>query len=113
MPIRKQTRRTSAKRILIKTKNSMSNPIEEIILQGASGKKYLFLVYPLGNPLPSSGGIYFISNRSEKGIHSPIYIGESSNLLERFQNHHKAECFEKKGANCLSIYPDNSEFSES
>lgn len=84
-----------------------------LTLTGASGKKYKFNVYPYDTDFKSIGGVYYISKRTEKndgsGTHSKIYIGQTGDLSERFDNHHKEICFQKHGANCKSIHAEASE----
>ena len=82
--------------------------IGTITLTGASGTVYDFNVYPYDTKFNSIGAVYYVSKRTEKkdgtGSHTKIYIGQSGDLSERFDNHHKELCFEKKNANCISIY---------
>lgn len=91
----------------------MSSKIGTLILKGASGTEYKFLVYPIGTSFKSIGGVYYISKRTKKsdgvgGTHSQVYIGETGDLSERFDNHHKADCFVKNNANCISVHTNNS-----
>lgn len=86
----------------------MSSKIGTLELLGASGQKYTFSIYPIGINFKAVGGIYYISRRADKGNHSSIYIGETGDLSERFDNHHKSDCFEKYKANCISVYANDS-----
>jgi hypothetical protein len=82
-------------------------------LTGQSGQKYQFDVYPLTTTFKAVGAVYYISKRTPKqdggGDHSKIYIGQTGDLSDRFDNHHKADCFEKRGANCISVHTDDDE----
>ena len=82
-------------------------------LTGASGNKYEFNVYPLGTEFNVIGAVYYVSKRTVKadggGEHSKIYIGQTSDMSERFDNHHKADCFNRYGANCLSTHREDNE----
>jgi len=81
-----------------------------ITLTGISGKKYDFNVYPFNTEFNLIGAIYYISKRTEKqdggGSHSQIYIGHTSDMSERLDDHHKASCFKSNNANCISIYKE-------
>jgi len=84
--------------------------IATLALTGALGIKYAFDVYPYGTEFKAIGAVYYISKRTEKvdgtGSHDKIYIGETEDLSERFDNHHKEPCFKMHNANCISIYEE-------
>ena len=70
---------------------------ETIIFSGISGTKYEYIAYPIDSnfkPLPAN---YIFAKRSDFGFH-PIYIGETSDLSTRFDNHHKLPLAELHGA---------------
>ena len=87
--------------------------IGTLTLTGASGTKYTFNVYPYDTEFKAIGAVYYISKRTEKtdgsGSHAEIYIGETGDLSERFDNHHKEPCFKKHNANCISIHQESNE----
>ena len=68
-----------------------------ITLKGQSGADYEFDVYTWGADFNNVGAVYYISNRyvdSDSGwTHTDIYIGQTGDLSDRFDNHHKAQCF--------------------
>ncbi len=82
-----------------------------LILTGASLTKYDFDVDPGGKNLPAVAGVYYVSARTEKEeggyLHNYIYIGESENVAERFNGHHKEDCFTQHNANCVNVHPDD------
>ncbi|MEW8089596.1 MAG: GIY-YIG nuclease family protein [Candidatus Thiodiazotropha endolucinida] len=83
-------------------------------LTGASGQQYNFNVYSIDTEFQSLGAVYYVSRRTmanQKGSHTEVYIGQSGDISERFENHHKAYCFHQHGANCISIHADDNEFS--
>lgn len=87
--------------------------IGTLTLIGDSGAKYEFNVYPYGTKFKAIGAVYYISKRTEKadgtGSHDKIYIGETGDLSERFDNHHKEPCFKMHNANCISIHQESNE----
>ena len=84
-----------------------------LILKGALGIEYTLDVYPYGTIFDAIGTVYYISGRTEKadgtGSHDQIYIGETEDLSERFDNHHKETCFKMYSANCINIYEESDE----
>jgi hypothetical protein len=82
-------------------------------LTGQSGTIYAFQVYPLGTPFKEVGGVYVISRRTAKadggGNHDIYYVGQTSTLAERFNDHHKAEHWERREANCISVFVEENE----
>ena len=82
-------------------------------LTGQSGQDYNFDVYAWGSQFTAVGAVYYISKRTEKsdgtGSHDKIYVGQTSDLSERFDNHHKANCFQRNNVNAISLYLENNE----
>ena len=64
---------------------------------GASGKKYKYGIFDLGTEFSKMDGNYIFA-REANGRHSPIYVGETGDLSERFDNHHKMPCIKRGGA---------------
>lgn len=85
--------------------------IANLSLTGESGNKYQFSVYPFDTNFKSVGAVYAITRRTVKadgnGDHAVIYIGETEDLGDRFDNHHKAGCFDRHNANCICIHRDD------
>ena len=84
-----------------------------VTFTGESGKKYEFTAYSFDTEFNKSGGVYFITKRSsnDEGGHSHtrIYVGQTGDLSERFDDHHKAECFSSNSANCKCIFGESNE----
>ena len=82
-------------------------------LTGASGKKYTFYVYPYGQTFKAVGGVYAITratpNPKGGNLHKIIYVGHSGNLSERFDDHHKEDCFKRNQANQHCVLVEESE----
>lgn len=83
--------------------------ISTLSLKGASGRQYEFDVYPLDTEFNSVGAVYAITKRDASRNHTVIYIGQTDDLSERFDNHHKASCFYRHSANCVCIRAENNE----
>jgi hypothetical protein len=65
---------------------------------GQSGRSYRHWIYPLGSPLVAKAGNYVFAKETTPGNWRPIYFGETKNLSERFDYHHKIECARGNGA---------------
>jgi hypothetical protein len=87
--------------------------IADADFEGDSGSKYSFIVYPFGQAFKAVGGVYIVTKRTVKsdggGSHDFIYIGQTGDLSARFDDHHKAECFKKYGANCICVHVSSDE----
>ena len=84
-----------------------------ITFKGKSGNEYSFNAYPIDTEFKAIGTVYFITKRTEKadgtGTHTRIYVGQTEDLSERFDNHHKQDCFDRNNANCICIYSESDE----
>ena len=89
--------------------------IGAIKLTGWSGMEYNFEVYSLDTSFESVGAVYAITKRTARidgsGTHDIVYIGQTGDLSERFDDHHQADCFKRHMANCVSIHLDDNETS--
>ena len=86
-------------------------PISTLTLTGKSGRQYEFKCYPIGTEFRPVAAVYAVTKRKTDRTHTVIYVGQTSNLPERFDDHHKAACFSGHGANCICIHRDNNESS--
>ena len=84
-----------------------------LTLKGASGQTYDFTTYSYDETFNAVGAVYEITRRQKKLTgnygHTPIYIGETSNLSTRFDDHHKEWCFTEHNANCKCVHLDADE----
>jgi len=78
------------------------------VLTGASGKKYTFYVYPWGTEFKAVGGVYAVL-KNNGSTNSVIYIGQTGDLSERFDNHHKKDCFRRHGATHIAAFVEGNE----
>lgn len=73
-----------------------------ITFVGKSGTKYDFKYYDFSGEWNNVAGIYVVGKYDKTANQiSPLYVGETDNLQERFSNHHKQDCFDKNKANVL------------
>lgn len=84
-----------------------------ITIQGMSGTNYIFNVYgftkfsDLLDAFKSISALYAFTKRFPKGVsftHDLIYVGETGDLSNRFNNHPKKNCIMRGNANCICIH---------
>jgi hypothetical protein len=71
---------------------------------GASGKKYRHWIYPLTTSFKAMPGSYIFAKEISPRRWSPVYIGETINLSERFDNHHRMACVKENGATHIHVH---------
>lgn len=85
----------------------------ELTLTGKSGTKYTFEVHSLDTSFRPVAAVYAITKRTPKpdgsGTHDVIYIGQTGELSDRFDSHHKASCFKSHQATSACIHQDTNE----
>ena len=70
---------------------------------GASGQKYRYWVYMLGSRFERAPGNY-IFTRAEAGGMTPVHIGETADLRERFEGHHMMPCIRRNRATHICVH---------
>lgn len=76
---------------------------------GQSGKEYKYWIYDIGTTFTKAPGNYIFARKTETGTFSPIYMGQTEDLSERFDNHHKMPCIKKNGATHIHIHRNDNE----
>ena len=66
--------------------------------KGVSGRAYRYWIYPIGASLKAAAGNYVFARRNHLGQWVPVYIGQTGDLAERFDQHHKTPCILRSGA---------------
>ena len=69
-----------------------------IYWEGQAGNTYKYWIYPLGTTFDAAPGNYIFAKETEPRRFWPIYIGQTENLAESFEDHHKKECVKNNGA---------------
>lgn len=82
-------------------------------LVGASGRRYTFYVYPWGTLFKPQGGVYAVTravaNQTGGNNHTILYVGQTGDLSERFDQHHKEPCFRRNAATHLCVTTEANE----
>ena len=77
--------------------------VDTITAKGASGASYSFDVYPWGTNFKALGAVYLVLKKSSDGRYTILYVGQTGDLSERFDDHHKAACFNQNGKTHIGI----------
>lgn len=75
---------------------------------GNSGKQYKYWIYKLSRNFAKEPGNYIFAIETEPGLWVPVYIGQTEDLSERFEDHHKAACISRNGATHIHANTNNS-----
>ena len=70
------------------------------------GKNYTFNVYSTDTSFIDVSAVYLFTKRtvsSGKGSHSPLYVGETTELGSRIQSHEKWDCVNAHGCNRICV----------
>lgn len=81
---------------------------DRVTVTGQSGTRYDFDVYPWGTSFNPVGGLYLVLKK-QIGNYGILYIGQTGNLSERFENHHQAPCFNRNGKTHVAVRSEGSE----
>lgn len=71
---------------------------------GQTGRKYTYYIYPIGTEFKPEPGNYIFARESSLGEFTPVYIGETGDLSERFDNHHKMPCIRRAWATHIHVH---------
>lgn len=77
---------------------------ERAIWEGRDGKAYTYFRLSLDDGIKPKPGNYIMVRREPDGGFTPLYIGETNNLLNRLANHEQWACALEKGMNELHVH---------
>ena len=89
--------------------------IGTVVFSGKSGEKYRFETWPLETRFKPSPAVYFVTRREitpgvfNRAGHEHMYLGHTPDLSAPLGTAAQLAWFEKNGANCVCIYPAESE----
>lgn len=80
------------------------NDAPTIIWDGKSGNNYKYWIHVIEVEFKASPGNYVFAKKTLDGRFRPIYVGETGDLSERFDNHHKMGCIKNAGATHICVH---------
>lgn len=81
----------------------------EITWLGKSGRSYEYEIWSLSETHKAVPANYIFVKQTEVNRYAPIYIGETGDISERFDNHHKMACIRREGATHLCTHGSSSD----
>lgn len=78
-------------------------PDPDFIWKSRSGRAYSYKKYPIGTNFRAVPGNYIFA-KVVNGSWSPIYIGETGDLSDRFADHHQLLCIKSNGATHIFVH---------
>ena len=71
---------------------------------GKSGREYRYWIYEIGTTINKNPGNYIFTKEVKPDEWSPVYIGQTADLSERFESHHKMPCIKQRGGTHIRIH---------
>ena len=65
---------------------------------GQSGTTYTYQIYDIGTTFTATPANYIFAKETKPRTWEAVYIGQTGNLSERFDDHHKMPCIRRNGA---------------
>jgi hypothetical protein len=81
--------------------------IGDINWYGKSGTKYMYEIYLIGTKFTAVPGNYVFA-RLDNGTYYAVYAGQTGDLSERFDNHHKMPCIKANKATRICVHSSSS-----
>jgi len=72
--------------------------------EGTSGKKYKYWIYKIDTTFEAVAGNYVFARNIDQKYWQPVYIGQTSDLSERFDDHHKMPCIKQEEATHIHVH---------
>jgi hypothetical protein len=88
---------------------STTTSVPTLSLRGKSGASYGFNVYSINTEFNFVPAVYGVTRRDAQGNHTVIYVGQTGDMSERMDQHHKWDCFTRNKANCICVHQQKSE----
>ncbi len=71
---------------------------------GKSGNAYHYWIYPLPPAFEADPGNYVFARETKPARWIPIYVGETGDLSERFDDHHAMPCIKRNNATHIHVH---------
>lgn len=75
----------------------------KVTVKGISGAQYEFDIYRWGTSFTPVGGLYLVLKKQPTGKYELLYVGQTGDLSERFDNHHKQSSFDRRGKTHIAV----------
>ena len=85
----------------------MSTTTQKYDWAGLAGRSYTYWIYPIGTDLKAAPGNYCFAREITPGVRKAVYFGQTGDLSERFDFHHKMGCAKRSGATHTHAHINN------
>jgi hypothetical protein len=82
---------------------------DKVTVRGKSGVTHEFEVYRWGTTFYPVGGLYLVLKKQPTGKYDLLYVGQTGDLSERFDNHHKQTSFDRHGKSHIAVKGEGAE----
>ena len=89
--------------------HARSTSTPTIDLHGRSGHIYQHGIYPWNTSFKPLGAVYVPMRLENSGTYTVLYVGQTGDLSERFDDHHKQWCFNQNRKSHITILLEPSE----
>lgn len=76
--------------------------------EGISGGKYKYWIYEIGHEFAAQPANYIFA-QERPGTWRPIYVGQTGDLSERFDYHHKMDCIRGNGSTHIHAHKSSAD----
>ena len=80
---------------------------EECKWTGQSGTTYTYWIYEIGTTFSATPANYIFAKETKLREWEAVYIGQTGDLSERFDDHHKMPCIQEHGATHIHAHTSN------
>ena len=83
---------------------------ETLTVEGLSGTKYKFNIYPIGTNFKDVGGVYTYTKENNDDTHTLLYVGRTESFQDRLgPDHHKYYCVIRNGGTHICTHRNDDE----
>jgi predicted GIY-YIG superfamily endonuclease len=82
---------------------------ESIIWTGKSGKEYKYWIHSLDDTHDAAPANYIFVNKTRPTYYRLVYIGETEDISQRFDSHHKMPCIRRIGITHLCTHKSDTD----
>ena len=75
---------------------------------GTSGEKYLYWIYKIGTPFTAKPSNYIFAKETKPNTWVAVYIGQTSDLSERLDNHNEMPCIKRNEGTHIHAHTSSS-----
>lgn len=80
---------------------------QTVTVTDGSGTKHPYKKYDLSTNFPSFAANYLFVKMTPAPGYIPIYAGQTGNMSERFDNHHKMDAIRRAGATHILVFANS------